>query len=243
MKRGVVLECPVDLSTTDEVVNKIVDLIDQREPMQVVTLNAEMIYKAQQAERFKQLINNAVLVTADGISVVWALRTLGFKIQERVTGIDLLYKLCERGSQKKWKIFLLGSAPGIAEKAGSVIKQCYPGITICGTHDGYFSDKDNPAIVEQIANCQPDLLFVGMGAPRQEYWIQDNMHTYGVPISIGVGGSFDVVAGEKKRAPLWMIKLNIEWLYRLIIEPSRIKRQLALPKFMLMVLYSKFRKY
>jgi len=234
-KRALVAGCPVDLLTMEETVNQVAELIRNRKPAQIITLNPEMVMAAQKDEVFRNIIKQADLITADGISIVWALRHFGYPLEERVTGIDLLTSLCARGAMEHWRIFLLGSAPGIAQKAGELLSNNHPGLIVCGTHDGYFAQPEEEELIQLIKASYPDILFVGMGSPRQEYWINKHLNELQVPVAIGVGGSFDVVAGVKKRAPQWVINLNIEWLYRLVCEPSRIKRQLALPKFVALI--------
>lgn len=241
-KRALIAGCPVDLMNMGETVNKIAEFINNRNPIQVITLNPEMVFAAQKDDTFKNIINQADLITADGISIVWALRQFGYQLKERVTGIDLLNSLCAKGGPEHWRIFLLGSAPGIAQKAGEVLSNNNPGLIVCGTNDGYFSQHEEEEVVQLIKNSSPDILFVGMGSPRQEYWINKYLNKLQVPVSIGVGGSFDVIAGIKNRAPQWVISLNIEWLYRLMCEPARIKRQIALPKFVALVYKEKRKK-
>jgi N-acetylglucosaminyldiphosphoundecaprenol N-acetyl-beta-D-mannosaminyltransferase len=205
-----------------------------------LTLNAEIVYQAQTNEELKSIINRADMVTPDGIGIVWGGRQLGYEIRERVTGIDLLYRLCQEAPAEGWKVYLLGSAPGVAEEAGRRLIINCPGLQICGSHHGYFNDDDIPALMNDIKKRSPDILFVSLGAPKQELWIRKYKQQLGVPISVGVGGSLDVIAGQKRRAPVWMIRLNLEWLYRLVSEPSRIRRQMVLPKFVVLILKRKY---
>ncbi len=234
-----ILGAYVDLVNTQQALQRIKQLIMNRKPAHIITLNAEIVYQAQEDAELLRIINAADLVTPDGIGIVWAGKKLGYPVQERVTGIDLLYLLCEQSVKEDWKIYLLGAAPGVAEAAGKKLSQSYSGLKICGVHDGYFSAEGLNGIVEEIQELHPDILLVALGAPRQEFWIHQYKDELAVPVSIGVGGSFDVVAGMKERAPEWMIKVNLEWLYRLLKEPSRFKRQLALPKFVIEVLKQK----
>jgi bacterial polymer biosynthesis proteins, WecB/TagA/CpsF family len=238
-KRADILGCQVDLGTLEEGIIRIKDLIQRGRPAQVITLNAEIVYQAQDHKELKAIINQADIVTPDGIGIVWGGRQLGYAFKERVTGIDLLCRLCREAPVQGWKIYLLGSAPGVAEEAGQRLVKDFPGLNICGSHHGYFKDEDIPGIVDEIRQCAPHILFVSLGAPKQEEWIKKYKDQLGVPVSVGVGGSLDVIAGHKKRAPRFMIQLNLEWLYRLISEPSRIKRQLALPRFAVLILRSK----
>jgi len=236
-----ILGCKVHLVNMAEAVQIVEQMIeDGRNENQVVTLNAEIIYQTKKEIKLQNIINQANLVTADGIGTVWAARTLGYPQKERVSGIDLIHELCIMGATRGWKIYLLGAAPGVAEKAGQELKQSYPGLKVCGIGHGYFSLEDENEIIADINSKSPDILFVALGAPKQEYWINQKRDTLKVPVCIGVGGSFDVIAGIKKRAPKIFIAFNLEWLYRLLTEPSRWKRQLALPAFVLAVLKQKY---
>ncbi len=237
-----ILGCRVDRVTLEEGIAHIKGLIRRGRPAQVITLNAEIIYQAQNNSDLKAIINQADLVTPDGIGIVWGGRRLGYEFKERVTGIDLLSRLCREALVEGWKIYLLGSAPGVAEKAGQCLVNNFPGLQICGSHHGYFKNDDIPAIISEIRQTAPHILFVSLGAPKQEEWISNYKEQLGVPVSVGVGGSLDVVAGLKQRAPRWMIRLNLEWLYRLMSEPSRIRRQMALPKFAVLIIKSKYKK-
>lgn len=235
-----ILGCKVHLVDMQSALGTITELVDQAESCkQVVTLNAEIIYQAGQEEELRRIINQASLVTADGIGTVWAARTMGCPQKERVTGIDLLLQICSQATARGWRIYLLGAAPGVALKAAQNLEQLYPGLNICGCRDGYFSPDDESDIIDAINAQSPHILFAALGAPKQEYWLNRNRELLNVPVCMGVGGSFDVIGGVKKRAPQLFIKLNLEWLYRLLTEPARLKRQLALPAFALKVLRQK----
>jgi len=239
--RANILGCQVDLVNMQEALEFIEQVIEQRaRDIQVVTLNAEIIYQATQNEELRHVINQASLVTADGIGTVWAARTLGYSQKERVTGIDLLQNLCSRSALRGWKIYLLGAKPGVAEQAARVLEQTYPGLNVCGSRDGYFSPTEEKEIIKEIKTQKPHILFAALGAPKQEIWLSRNRSQLQVPVCMGVGGSFDVIAGVKRRAPDIFIKLNLEWLYRLLSEPARIRRQLVLPAFILKVLKQKY---
>lgn len=186
-------------------------------------------------------INSADLVTPDGAGVVWASRILNRPVQERVTGIDLVQAVTERAQQEGWRMCLYGGKPGTAREAANNLQKKFPKLKIVGTYHGYQSSKELEEMYGHIADTNPDILLVALGAPLQEYWIRDNKETLGIPVMVGVGGSLDVLAGKAKRAPTWLQKAQLEWLYRLIKEPKRYKRMLALPKFMLMVLKMKLR--
>ncbi len=234
-----ILGAHVDIVNAEQTLQRIKQLIKTGEPAHIITLNAEIVYQAQEDPALLSIINSADLVTPDGIGIVWAGKKLGYPLLERVTGIDLLYLLCAEAVQQRWRIYLLGAATGVAEAAARQLSATYPELQICGWHDGYFPDQEVDGMIHDIRVLKPDLLFVALGAPKQEFWIKQYIKELNVPVSIGVGGSFDVVAGIKERAPEWMIKANLEWLYRLLKEPSRFKRQLALPKFVVRVLKQK----
>lgn len=235
-----ILGCKVHLLDMQAALGVISEMVNKAQSCeQIVTLNAEIIYQAGKQEELRRIINRAGLVTADGIGTVWAARTLGCPQKERVTGIDLLLQTCSQASAQGWKIYLLGAAPGVALKAARNLEQLYPGLNICGCRDGYFSPDNEADIVAAINAQSPHILFAALGAPKQEYWLSRNRELLQVPVCMGVGGSFDVIAGIKKRAPQFFIDLNLEWLYRLLTEPARFKRQLALPAFALKVLRQK----
>ena len=230
-----ILGVGIDKVTSQQALDNIADFIASGQPHQIVTANAEIIYQASKNEKMRNIINNAQMVTADGSGVVWASRQLGEPLEQRVTGIDLVNSICERSAQDKWKIYILGSAPGVAATAAMNIRDKFPGCNIVGTHRGYFNAKEEKQILAELEQLKPDVLFVALGAPKQEYWIADHLADLGIPVGMGIGGSMDVLSGNVKRAPKWMQKMSLEWLYRLLIQPTRFKRVLALPKFMLAV--------
>ncbi len=230
-----ILGVGIDCIDSEEALTQIENFIADGNPHQVVTANAEIIYQASRNEKMRNVINQAQMVTADGSGVVWASKQLGRPLRQRVTGIDLVNSICEQSARKGWKLYILGSAPGVAATAAVNIRQKFPGCNIVGTHHGYFNAKEEKQIVAELLQLQPDVLFVALGAPKQEYWIAEHMAQLQIPVSMGIGGSMDVLSGNVKRAPRWMQKMSLEWLYRLLIQPTRFKRVLALPKFMLAV--------
>lgn len=243
MERANILGCGVDMISMEQAVSAVEKMVESGLPHQVITLNAEIIYQAYEDANLQKIINNADLVTPDGIGVVWAAGRLGYRSAGRVTGIDLLERLSARASELGWKIYMLGSAPGVAEAAGQALQERYPGLQVVGTHHGYFKAEEIEAILDEIKELAPDLLCVALGAPGQEKWIYRYKEELGVPVMIGVGGSLDVIGGIKQRAPELFIKLNLEWFYRLVAEPSRLKRQMVLPRFAGRVLREKYRKH
>lgn len=230
-----ILGIGIDRIDSNEALRQIGQFIASGTPHQIVTANAEIIYQASKNEKMKNVINAAQMVTADGSGVVWASRQLGQPLAQRVTGIDLVNSICEQSAKDKWKIYILGSAPGVADTAANNIRDKFPGCNIVGTHHGYFNEQEEARIIAELEQLQPDVLFVALGAPKQEYWIADHIQQLNTPVAMGIGGSMDVLSGNVRRAPKWMQKMSLEWLYRLLIQPTRFKRVLALPKFMLAV--------
>jgi len=235
--RANILGAPVDRLTMEQAVEKVADMVRAGKPGRVITLNPEYLYRAVTAEpALLDLVRRAGLVTADGEGIVWAGRVAGTPFPERVTGIDLMLALVERAAAEGWSIFLLGAAPGVAGQAAENLRRRYPGLRVAGTHHGYFKPEEERAVAGLVREAAPQLLFVALGAPKQEQWIDRHIDHIGPVVAMGVGGSFDVIAGRVPRAPLWMQRLHIEWLGRLIREPSRWRRMLVLPRYAWLVL-------
>lgn len=230
-----ILGVQVDSLRMQEAVAQVEQYMDEHAGVLVATANAEMIMRATQDAALMRILNEAALVVPDGAGTVWASRHLGVDMPERVAGYDLAQELMRRAPEKQRRIFFFGSAPGVAEKAKAKAEALYPGISIVGVRNGFFSSADVPAIVEEIKAAQPDLLLAALGVPKQEKWLDAHLKELGVPVSIGVGGTFDVMAGIMKRAPLWMQKAKLEWLFRGLLQPKRAGRLLALPRFVLKV--------
>ena len=235
VERVKILGVQVDAVTMAQAVERVANLIGAGKPSMVATANAEMLLRATHDAELKVILNAANLVVPDGAGTVWAAHHLGKQMPERVAGFDLVQELMKLAPTKGWKFFLFGSAPGIADKAKSKAETLYPGIKIVGTRNGYFTADDELEIIAQIKNSRADVLLAALGVPKQEKWLAAHMNELGVPVSIGVGGTFDVMAGVVKRAPLWMQKAKLEWLFRAMLQPSRAGRLLALPKFVLKV--------
>jgi N-acetylglucosaminyldiphosphoundecaprenol N-acetyl-beta-D-mannosaminyltransferase len=229
----------VDVSTDnyDALTSKLLKKIDNREKAFIVAINPEKIIKAQDDPSLMKLLNTADFQIPDGIGVILASKFKGGQIRERVTGIDMMLKLCETAAKHQKKIFLYGGKQGRADEAKVKLEEMYPGIQIAGTLHGY--EKDQQVVREAINQSQADIIFVAMGSPAQENWIIANKETLHPSVYQGVGGSFDVISGKIERAPESFQKLGLEWLYRLIKEPWRIKRQAALPLFLIRAITSK----
>ncbi len=230
-----ILGVKVDSVTMAQAVAQVESYMDERKNVLIATANAEMIMRATHDEELKNILNDAALVVPDGAGTVWAAHHLGYEMPERVAGYDLAQELMRIAPSKKQKVFFFGSAPGVAEKAKAKAEELYPGIEIVGTRDGYFKAEDEAAIIEEIKAAQPDLLLAALGVPKQEKWLHTHLKELNVPVSIGVGGTLDVMAGVMKRAPYWMQKAKLEWLFRGLLQPKRAGRLMALPKFVLKV--------
>ena len=226
-----ILGVKVDAVTMAQAVECVTKLISADKSSMVATANAEMLLNATHDAELKAILNAASLVVPDGAGTVWAARHLGKFMPERVAGFDLVQELMKISPRNDWKIFLFGAAPGIADKAKLKAEELYPGIKIVGTRNGYFKPEDEPEIVAQIKSSRADILLAALGVPKQEKWLAAHKDELKIPVSIGVGGTFDVMAGVVKRAPLWMQRARLEWLFRAMLQPSRAGRLIALPKF------------
>lgn len=200
----------------------------------VVTPNPEIVMLAEKEEKFRDVVNRADLVIPDGIGVIKAAAILGRPLKSRVPGIEFASGLLEALHGDGLRLYLLGAKPGVADKAAENLREKYPGLVICGTHDGYF--KDDEAAAEEIRAAAPDLLFVCLGFPKQEFWMDTFARGTGAKLAVGLGGSLDVFAGNVERAPEAWRKHGLEWAYRLKKEPKRIKRMAKLPLFLLQAL-------
>jgi N-acetylglucosaminyldiphosphoundecaprenol N-acetyl-beta-D-mannosaminyltransferase len=196
-----------------------------------VTPNPEIVNLARGDKDYAQILAQASLVLPDGIGVVYAAKILGRPLQGRVPGIDFASGLLAELAKTGGRLFLLGAKPGVAEQAGENLKKAYPGLVICGTHDGYFSDDQ--AVVDAIRESKAQVAFVCLGAPKQEKWMAAHGPATGAHLMVGLGGALDVYAGNVKRAPAVWQKLGLEWCYRLLRQPSRAGRMAKLPLFLL----------
>lgn len=231
-----ILGVAVHRLTMDGFLGRIEDLIAQDGRHMVVTADSSMIYDAQHDQGLRDIIARADLVTPDSSGVTWAGQRLGKPFPEKVSGVELVDRICALSAQKGYRIFLLGAEPGVAEMAAEKLRLKHPGCNIVGARHGYFPAESDAVVAEEVGQNKPDVLFVAMGIPRQEKFIDQNRYQHQAKVAIGVGGSFDVYAGKAKRAPKVIQKARMEWLWRLLQNPSKYKKTLKLPKFMLAVL-------
>jgi len=218
-----------DFRSPDEAVRTIEQRIDSGERTFCVAINPEKVYRAAHDVRLKRAVNSAHVRICDGIGVSLASWLLYGRRLARCTGIDLFLKLVDLSARRGWKVFLLGASPEVNEAACRELVKAFPALTIAGRRNGYFETSLD--VIENINNSGADLLFVAMGSPRQEFWISEHMLRLKATFCMGVGGSLDVVSGLVKRAPASFRNTGTEWLYRLLTDPQRLRRQLALPCF------------
>lgn len=230
-----ILGIPFVNTTKAKFVQKLDEHLAKQQKAFVVTANPEIVMKAKEDEQYKNVIDQATYITADGIGVVKAAQLLNKPIPERVTGYDTMLDLLQLAEEKQYSIYLLGGQEETLKKAMSKIQENHPKIKIVGQRNGYF-DWNNNTIQKEILLTKPDLIFVALGVPKQEMWIAQNLPAFEKGVCLGVGGSFDVIAGTVERAPEIWQKANLEWFYRLIKQPSRWRRMLALPRFGLKIL-------
>ena len=226
-----ILGVAFDNVTMAEAVDRAMALLEREGPHLVVTPNAEIVQQARSDPEFAALIAQADLVLPDGVGVVYASRILGRPLKGRVPGVDFAGALMDRMAKLNKRLFLLGAKPGVAEEAARRLAGQHPGLIVCGTHDGYF--QEDAPVVQAIREAGADVVFVCLGAPKQEKWAAAHGGETGARLLVGLGGSLDVFAGQVDRAPESWQRLGLEWLYRAIRQPSRFKRIAKLPGFLL----------
>jgi N-acetylglucosaminyldiphosphoundecaprenol N-acetyl-beta-D-mannosaminyltransferase len=240
--RQKVLGYPVDVVDEERALAVVEAAWENRKALHIVTLNAEMVVAAQQDGELDRIIRHAHLIIPDGAGVVWAVRLAGQQIH-RLPGIELAAAALARAAAGNRKVALIGGRQEVLEKLIYALGERYPGINIVASHNGYFKSDEAEEIVDEIAHKEPDLLLIALGVPKQEYFIDKWAHRFPASVMVGVGGSFDVWAGEVKRAPKLMRDLHMEWLYRLVVEPWRWRRiGSALPNFGFQVLHARLRQ-
>jgi N-acetylglucosaminyldiphosphoundecaprenol N-acetyl-beta-D-mannosaminyltransferase len=233
-----ILGVRVDSLTLNQVLAYIEACIADDDYHQVVTVNPEFVMAAQSDTEFRHIINTSALAIPDGVGVSWASRRLGRSLPERIPGVDLVERLAALSAERGYRLYFLGAMPGVAERAVEVLRTQYPGLAVAGTYSGSPDPEYEAAIVTLVRGTNPHVLFVAYGAPAQDRWIARNLARLQVPVCIGVGGTFDYIAGVHPRAPAWIRQLGLEWLHRLITQPWRWRRMLALPRFAWQVLWT-----
>lgn len=230
-----ILNLAFDNVNMDEAALRVKNALDSGSKLKIATVNAEIAYLCEKDSAALDTVSNFDMIVCDGVGVLHASKILGTPLKERVAGIELGERIIADIAVSGHKLFLLGAADGVAEEAAKKLCEKYNGLTVCGTHNGFF--KDDAPIIEQINNSGADVVFVCLGAPKQENWINKNCNDLSAKVFIGLGGSLDIYAGNAKRAPAFFCRFGLEWLYRLIRQPWRIKRMMALPKYILHVIF------
>jgi N-acetylglucosaminyldiphosphoundecaprenol N-acetyl-beta-D-mannosaminyltransferase len=230
---------PVSKMNMSETVAYLTETIELGLPQQVVTANPIIFMTGLEDPNFMRMLREADLVVPDGTGLVWAASYVGTPVAERVAGYDLMHELMKVGNGRGWKVYMLGASPESVSEAAAQLRRLYPGIRIVGCRDGFFKDEEDDKVIADITAKAPHFLLVARAVYNQDIWIAKYRDRLRVPVMMGVGGSFDVLSGRLKRAPLLFRKLRLEWFYRLLQEPSRYKRMLVLPKFALKVIREK----
>lgn len=241
-KRYSILNTYVNAISMEETISAVERIIEDKIPVQHVVINASKVNLMEVDPVLREIVNSCPLINADGASIVWAAKKLGIPLKERVTGIDLFLNLIELAAKKRYKIFLFGAKEQVVSKVKEIFEATFPGIQIVGCRNGYFTKEDEPEIVQKMSESGADMMFVAFSSPKKEYWVNKYLKDLNIPFVMGVGGSFDVVAGVTQRAPAWMQNHGLEWLYRLIQEPQRMWKRYAVGniKFILLTYKTKF---
>jgi len=216
------LGAPLDPVTLGDALNLVDQAVASRRPTLNASLNAAKLVRMQTDSELRESIELCDLVTADGVPVVWAARALGHPVPGRVSGTELMELLLAHAAERGYSVYLLGSEAGILSRARAEIERRHPAIRIAGTQQGFFAPSEEDAVVQRIAATRPDILFVALGTPQKELFQARHRDELGVPFTMGVGGSFDVLAGVRKRAPRWAQRGGLEWAFRLVQEPRRL---------------------
>lgn len=228
MKTVELFGCNVASVTMEETLKEIEQIIDNKIPTQHVVINAAKVVLMDKDPELKKIIAKCPIINADGQSIVWASKFLKKPLPERVAGIDLMANLIELSAQKGYSIYFFGAKEEVVCNVVKHYKEKYNNLKVAGYRNGYFTENDMPDIIDDMKKSNADILFVAFSSPKKEYWLAENMDKIGIPFCMGVGGSFDVIAGITKRAPRWMQKCGLEWFYRFLQEPGRMwKRYLV----------------
>jgi len=229
-------------NSMDEFVGVIEKRMQSSQKTFIVTANPEIVTYAQLNPSYEDALNKADYIIPDGVGITLASKLLNKPLQERIAGFDFMTELLKVANLHKSKVYFLGTKPKVIDLTVTNVHKAFPNIEVVGFHHGYFSDDELPSIIEEIKVAKPDIVFVGLGFPKQEKWIAQNHHHFNKGIFIGLGGCFNVWAGVVNRAPKFWRNLNLEWAYRIMKEPTRLKRAVAIPKFVFRVFHVKYRK-
>lgn len=224
-KRVKFLNTFVDALTMEETLERIQEYIENKDCVQHVVINAGKVNLMQENEELTKIINECPLINADGQSIVWGSKFLGNPLPERVAGIDIFTELVKVSSEKGYRPYFFGAKQEVVEEVVKTFKEKYPTLNVAGFRNGYFKEEESKNIAEEIRNSDADILFVAFSSPMKEFWIREHMDIMRVPVAMGVGGSFDVIAGKTTRAPKWMQRCGLEWFHRFIQEPKRMFRR------------------
>jgi N-acetylglucosaminyldiphosphoundecaprenol N-acetyl-beta-D-mannosaminyltransferase len=229
MKKQAFLNTYINNLTMQETVETVENLILEGHRSYLVEINVDVVIKMEQDQRLRSIVDNADLTLLDGKPLVWISRLKKMPVKEKISGSDLVPRLCEMAAEKGYSIFILGGKDGVARKAEENLKKRYPGIWCAGTYSpplGFEKDEEELAHIRALLNqAKPDLLFVCFGCPKQEKWIADNYQLYDAKVSVCSGATVDFLAGTVKRAPKWMSECGLEWFYRFLMEPKRLFRR------------------
>ncbi len=220
-KRKLFFGSYVDALTMSETLETVTEIIKERTPTQHVVINVAKLVTMQKDEKLRDIVNSCSLINADGQGIVWGAKMLGIKIPERVAGIDLFERLMLLADEKQYRVFFLGAHEEVVQRVVEIFSEKYPNMKVAGYHNGYYHKEDEARVVEKIRQSEADMLFVAMSSPQKEYFLNQYTGAMQVPFVMGVGGSFDVVAGVTRRAPAWMQRWGLEWFYRIVNEPRR----------------------
>lgn len=211
----------LDVLTMEGTVARVNQIIQARKPVQHVVINANKVNLMQKDERLREIVNSSALINADGASILLAAKMLKLKVPERIAGIDLMDEVLRLADKQRYSVFFFGATEGVVSEVVAQSRKKYANIRIAGYRDGYFEDYMSEELADDIRASKADIVFVAFSSPRKEFWIHEQLERMDVPFVMGVGGSFDVIAGKTKRAPRWMQKAGLEWFYRFIQEPVR----------------------
>ncbi len=234
-KRIEILGVPVDCLTMEQTINLVDSVLAGDVAQSVVAVNPEKVMRARVDTRLRDQLQRAAVLIPDGIGVVAAARMLGLGQFNRVPGSELMPKLCDLAARTGRRVFLFGATPEVNERTAQVLRERYRGLKIAGAQHGYLTDDEMPGLIDRINRSKTDIVFVALGSPKQEAWIDRYLPQLNVKLCQGVGGTFDVIAGHVKRAPAAFRAVHLEWFYRLAVNPNRLARQSALPGFVFQI--------